>query len=473
MKKVAWILTIAILMTIVPVYGVQGDGEKMHKITFEEVEPLMLERNPTIQTINNTLEELINSRNSIKDADDDLNDAIDELNKAINGMNRAIDELDGSIKLLEGLIGNIPPLPGAGGGSGQYGGQGPIQMADGMLPGIVPGIDQILPYMTLQSLISVKGLYEMNLANLRQTRSSLRKQLDLLPNQELEIEKAILQVEMAQKSIIWGAQSLYLAYNSLERQREELMLNLKLLEDQLNIMEVQKKLGMITELDFGAVANQKEQLELGIELLENQIDNLKGELNLMLGQDFDVKLAVEGLPELDEKKVRKMDYKKDLERARRSSYSLRMQLYDYRIEENNLEWAEDSGSSDEERAAERNFENATINYNQEQKKLELAFHKLYQNVQDKYRAVKAEEKKLEFEKQRLDAVNLKYELGMASLMELNKSKADYNTQQSKVESAKQELLQAWLQYEWFLRGMNWDGGATSPSYYFMEGIHLR
>ena len=45
MKKVAWILTIAILMTIVPVYGVQGDGEKMHKITFEEVEPLMLERN--------------------------------------------------------------------------------------------------------------------------------------------------------------------------------------------------------------------------------------------------------------------------------------------------------------------------------------------------------------------------------------------------------------------------------------------
>jgi len=453
MKKVAWLLVIAIFITAVPVYAAENDGKGINKITFTDIESLMLERNPVIKTTENTLEELINSRNSIEDAEDDLDKAIDQLNAAIDAMNMAISNMDNSINALTGLIGQqMQLLPGNGEENGQH-----WQIGFGNSAGMPLDANVIISQAMLQSLISVRELYKSNVATLRENRNALRDQIERLPNQKLEIDKAILQLEMAKNSVIWGAQSLYFAYNSLERQKGDLLQNLKLLEDQLNIMELQKEMGMITDLDVRAVKLQKEQLERGIKLLENQIDGLKGELNLMLGQDFDAELVVGEIPELDGEELSQMNYEKDLDLAKRMNYSLRIQLCNYKIEGNNLEIAEDSGSSDERRTAERNFENATINYNQEQRKVELTFHKLYRNVLDKYDALKAEEKNLEYQRQRHDFLNLKYELGMASAMELNKSEVDYNAQLNKLESAKQDLLQAWTQYEWFIRGMSWEG----------------
>ena len=146
--------------------------------------------------------------------------------------------------------------------------------------------DQKLVIGTLAKTIGyVIGLYESNIATLKQNRSILEdqleefdKQIDKLPGQEMELDKAILQLEMANKGIIWGAQNLYLAYNSLQRQLDELVQQLELLDDQIDIMTIQEELGMVTSLDVIDIENQREQMILGIKILETQMDSLKGSL---------------------------------------------------------------------------------------------------------------------------------------------------------------------------------------------------
>ena len=453
MKKITWLLVFAILLMSVPAYAADGGSaeERIYKITFEQIEPLMMEKNPTIRTSNNTLETLINSRNSIEDAEEDLDDAIDDLGDAISAMNDAIDKMDDSIGILEGLIGGqIPTSPESELGNGQDSSEGFIG-TDGEMP-MPPGTDYI-PYATLQTLIGVRELYRANVATLRQNRNAMRDQLDQLPNQEWELDKAILQIEMANNSVVWGAQSLYFAYNALERQMDELVQNLELLDDQLRIMEMQQEMGRLTSLAVSAVRNQREQLVLGIETIENQLENLKGEFNLMLGQDFDTDLVIGDIPELAEGIISDMDYDEDVEIALKKNYSYKLQLYDYKIKDNSLEWAEDSGTSDEERAAELEFENAAINYEQARKRIRLNFHKLYQDVKDKFAALEAENKNLEHQQQKYDILNLQYDLGMISRMDWEQGKAEYNNQINKVETARQDLVQAWTQYEWFLRGL--------------------
>jgi len=445
-------LVFAIILMPVSVYadGANSGEEKIHAIKFEEIEPVIMERNPIIKANSNTLEGLINNRNSIEDVEEELSDTIDGLSAAINMMNDAINQIDASIKIMETLIGQqVPALPPTGAENGINGIPEAIQPADGLLPGT-----DYTPYATLQTLMAVKKLYEANVDTLRQNRKALRDQIVQLPNQKLELEKGILQVEMANKSIIWGAQNLYFAYGTLERQKDELERNLKLLDDQLYILEIQEDIGMVTSLDVSAVRNQREQLVLGIKTLENQIENVKGEFNLMLGQDFNTDLVIAEIPNLDESKVLEMDYEEDLETALKSSYSLKLQSYNYKIKDNSLEWAEDSGKSDEERAAELDFENAAINFEQEHKKIKLTFHKLYQNVKDKFSALEIENKNLEYQQQKYDVLNLKYDLGRVSKMEWEQGKAEYEAQMSKVETARQDLLQAWTQYNWFLRGLN-------------------
>ncbi len=87
----------------------------------------------------------------------------------------------------------------------------------------------------------------------------------------------------------------------MQRQRDELVQNLELLDDQIDIMTIQEELGMITSLDVIDIKNQRGQMELGIKTLETQMDNIKGELNLMLGQDFDRPLELEDTFTVDEK----------------------------------------------------------------------------------------------------------------------------------------------------------------------------
>ncbi|HZJ82300.1 MAG TPA: TolC family protein [Clostridia bacterium] len=492
MKKIKWVLVLFIILIAVPTYAANAkSGREIHKLKFEDIEALMTEQSPTIRINDNTRKNLIDARDAIedaiRDADDDredLEDAIDEIGKAINGLNQAVNRQEALINQL--LNGSLPEHENEDNGSGEApepedkdildnGSEETPKPGDEDMEGDDlddnPGKDsdegldignQELVVGTLAETIGyVIGLYESNIATLKQNRSILEdqleefdKQIDKLPGQEMELDKTILQLEMVNKSTILGGQNLYLAYNNLQRQRDELVQKLELLDDQIDIMTIQEELGMVTSLDIIDIQNQREQMELGIKTLETQMDNLKGELNLMLGQDFDISLELEDTFTVDEKILSSIDYEDDLKLAKRKSYAIKLKDYDYRIKDHNLEWTRDYGNSDERRAARRDFDNARIEFDHERKNVELVFHKAYEEVQNKINAFENENKNIEYQQKKYDILELKYELGMISEIEFKQGKVEYDSQKNKAETVQQDLFQVLLQYEALLEGIN-------------------
>ncbi len=461
MKKIKWILVLFAILIAMPTHADTLDlEENTNKIKFEDIERLILRQNPTIQINKNTEENLLDSIDAIRDArydERDLENAIDGLRNAVNGTNQAIAQQDILINNLKQMLTFENNMPGQ--GSNPIPGQNPNleQESD---PGQNPAPDS-----TYQSLIGaqiatleyIKVLYKSNLSTLEQNIDAMEKQVrefDKLPAKEMELDKAILQIEMGNKSIVWGAQNLYLAHSSLKRQRDELLQNLELLDNQINIMKLQEELGMITLLDLNGVINQRDQIILGITTLDIQISNLKRELNIMLGLSYYEDLNLEDTFIIDKTIISAINYEDDLKIATKNSYSIQIKKLDYDIQYNNMRWADRYGSSDEFRAARRSLESTEIAIDAEYKVVESTLIKAYQELQNKVAVLDNENKNLEYEGQKYDALKLKYELGMISKIELNQAESEYYSKYNKAKTAEQNLFQMFLQYQAFLRGMD-------------------
>lgn len=443
MKNNKWLLILLVTVMLMQTYTVNAKSKvERDKLKFEDIEGLLIRRNPTIRINRNTRKNLIDSKDAIRDTrrdKRDLKDAIAEIDKAIGGLNQIIKQQD---ILMGELMGSLIPITGD---------KDRNESQDFRYQ------DPIVYDALIQTIGYVQGLYKSNISTLEQNTDALKQQLkqfDKLPAQELELDKIILQLEIGDKGIVLGAQNMYLAYNSLKRQRDELMENLELLDNQMQIMILQQELGIITLLDIENMDNQREQLESTIGVLENQMDNIKREINLMLDINMDSPLYLEDNLIVDEKALLKMDYEDDLKLARRNSYSLWLKDYDYRIKDINFRWSKKYGNRDEIRAAERELENAAIELEQGYEDVELNFHKAYMEVKDKIEALEIENKNFEYQQKIYEILELKYDLGIVSEMELKQGKAEYNKSRKKVETEKQNLFQSWLQYETLIKGIS-------------------
>lgn len=457
MKNRNWILVLLIILIAMPTHaGKLVLKENQEILKLENIETLMMEQNPTIQINNNTKENLRASKHAIRDAMDDkrdLEDAVDSMNDAIDGIKKAIkaqDEMIGGLNEMAQIgsdldFGGVLPDLGI-----------PIDPEEGIYEGVT-GIYQGIIGSQIGTLQFVKALYQSNIASLEQNRDAMEEQLkefEKLPAQELELDKAILQIDMGGKSIIWGAKNLYLGHASLERQRKEMIQNLEILEVQIDIMKVQEELGMITSLDLVGVENQKDQMILGIKTMETQMDNLKRELNIMLGQDINKDIELEDTFIVDEETISKVNFEDDLSLAKENSYSMEVKEYDYEIKDILMKWENRHGSSNSYRSARRELENVETEIKEEEKNLELSFTKLYQDLENKIVALGNERQNLEYIQEKDDILELKYELGIISKVELKQGKSEYYNQTNLVKAAEQEAFQILLQYESLIEGMN-------------------
>lgn len=468
-KKFKWILVLAIILIVIQNYPSNvAYGKKIDNLKFKDIESLIMKNNPTIKINHNTKANLHDAIKDIGNAKLDkrkLENAIDGMDEGISGMNKAVSGQTMMINNLKGML--ATPKPDKKEMTPFTSGPEDINSKFGEIDGKFQEVDGDLTKQNLVNsalyttqigtLESVKILYDANIESLRQNRDSMKKQLkefDKLPIKEMELEKAILQIDMGNQSIIWGGQNLYLAYNSLKSKRDELGQNLQLLDNQINIMTLQEELGMITLLDLDGIKNQRQEIIFAIDSLQDQMDNLMGELNLILGEDFDRPLELEDSFKIDKNFIPKMNYKKDKQLAKNNSYSIKLKNYDYKIQYDNMLWENKNGSSDELRTAKRNADNAKLALDQEGKNVELIFSKAYQEIQSKVVELKNENNNLEYEQKKQYISQLKYELGMISKMEFEDAKSKYDSQNSKVKTIEQDLFQKSLQYKALLKGIN-------------------
>jgi len=262
------------------------DKDKLLKVEFSEIGPLVQLRNLTVEE----LEE------AIEDAEDlDLSD-----------FDKMIAKLDELKKSLEGMT---PALPGAGGGagSGDPGGDPGSGDPGGGEPSLPPisGID-------IAQNLGLIGLLDAQISALRQQRSAMK----------IDIEKLELQLDMTIDTITSAMEGMFISYNSLGRQLELLENQKELADSQLKVLKLQEELGLVTELTLEKTKNEIAGLTKSINDLTRARETIKEQFNLMLSYEFDKPLELGGVPRVVRPDVVRIDVEDDYEDAWEDSYEV-------------------------------------------------------------------------------------------------------------------------------------------------------
>jgi len=317
-------------------------------------------------------------------------------------------EIDSTIKELRNSIGTMTmQLDGANQAAKSYG-----DLAESL-----PNSDPQKQYYAMMS-----AAYGATAANLTAAITSLQMTLKTLESQTENIWKSYIQIEQTRDQTIQGVEKIYLGYFSLKQSRDELDSNIELLESKLKVAKLQESLGMTTSLSTLETENQIQEMRVTLQSLDKSLQNLIGNINIILGQDYDTELDLQTPPVITGSMLDAMNYNEDLKTVLDKSYDVRLaEEYD--------------------------------EVKQAKKEVTFAFYQVYQNVLDKQKALEMAEEKLGLEQKKYDQYSLMYSLGLTSKIEFDALTSSYLSQVRALEAAKLDLLQAYTDYEWMKKGL--------------------
>lgn len=232
-----------------------------------------------------------------------------------------------------------------------------------------------------------------------------------------------LQTEQGNYTIVWNMESMYITYNSLRYQIEEMEAKKPLLESQLKAAQLQSKLGMTTVAGVESVQSQLEELETGIEQLEVAQDAIRQTFNVNLAQDYDTEINIKEVPDVKTETITAIKPDTDYTEALKKSYTVR-------LNDNDI---------DKENDAKRNFEKS--------------FYNSYQMILDKQKALDLEKIKFSTAEKNFKASELKYKLGMLSKVQYQLEYSNYISKKMSLAKAEDSLFQAYRAYEWAKQGL--------------------
>lgn len=430
MKKIFAIFISLLMFISINTYAVESSNDEntdtiIKTIDFSSMEKNILEKNMTVKINKNTINSLSINYFNLREAEDDLEDGIEEMENLLSiyqaqsvNFNPVLDPADPDKEDLKDVYLNVNKI-----------------------------------------LTSLKGINDSNIATLQGNISSMEKQLESINRQQADMSRTIqkmqVQTEMVNKQMVWAGESLILVYDSINEQEKSIDNNLTMLEKQLKVLKIQEELGLISKMDIQNLQLKIEDLNYAKTTLHEQKENIKGQLNLLLGQPYDNPLEIEFAIKIDNKKLNSMDSEKDLLTAADSSYTLILQQHEVDSKITLLDRAKDDNGthSNEYTLAENDLENEQLKLDDAKRQFDLSFKKLYQEVKGKEKTLTLEKKKLEHEKDKQSIIDLRYELGLISGMEYDNSKAVYDNQLIKVETAESDLFKSYRKYEWMLKGI--------------------
>ena len=434
MKKTANMLAIILLLilTLSPlnVYASNKDNQEMLlNIKFEDIEEEILKRNPTVKMNENTLASLQATYDLLEDEAEDAEDALDDLDDE-SSLQKT---LEAQIQRLEQEKSNLSNV-------------------SGLYPELITFLES-----QYDSLI---GIYKSNLENLKATLSSSRRSLksqskmldERLEDMDDTIDKFIQQSRMTTMQLSWAAENLYITYNILELQESELKNNLELLEQQVEITMIRESLGLASMVDVITSKLSLLEIENSQTALKTQKETIRGELNLLLGQDFDTELFIGSVPILSKTDFKNIDYEADLKIALKKNYSIILQILERKTKDTALERAEKNSSLSDE-AAEFDYENEEIKLDDIRKQVALSFYKVYEELLSKKQAHELEEAKFALAEVMKEQAELKHELGVLSDIGKRTELSNYNSKWIKKFISDYELTLAYRKYEWMKRGL--------------------
>jgi len=181
----------------------------------------------------------------------------------------------------------------------------------------------------------------------------------------------------------------------------------------------------------------------GIAAMENEMENLKSQINIMLGREFDAPIQISALPEADREFLDSRDNERDLRAARGANATLNVARID--MDEQSQLWGEPARR--QEAIARNNYEGEVRALSQRQAALVRA-------IGDRLTSLELTEEQLEILQQTYEETQRRFGRGLVSRNDLEQARSEISLQEIRVAGAEAELFGAIRRYEWFVRGLN-------------------
>ncbi len=179
-------------------------------------------------------------------------------------------------------------------------------------------------------------------------------------------------------------------------------------------MKLKLSLGMATQANSDELQVNLENAKIGVDTLTRTMSDLKGSLNLALGQDYDNDLTLASLPGPDWEKIHNLNYDRDLEDAKDNNYKLKLLNVDYDNKDNAYDRAD---TSSEEDKADLERDNLKVQINDLERKIEFAFDQVSKNLLAKEDAYEVALGNYQLSTTNWNFIKIKYDLGMISSLD--------------------------------------------------------
>ena len=290
--------------------------------------------------------------------------------------------------------------------------------------------------------------------SLQDQYDTLRKTFDDIKDGKLQQDNADLvrQLRDAENQLLMAGQTLYINLLGLEDQSAALTRQAAALDRTIEEVKLRYELGQVSAMTLQQTEAGKAQAESGRAKLDAGIEQLRRQLNAMIGEELTAPLTLHALPEVTAEQLSAMDVEKDLEKAKAVSYDLyaaRLTLDD--ADEEYKDQARDLGYNEDNYeyiAVKHRWQAAQYTYNAAVQSFELSFRSLYDSVQSYASALNAARVSLECERSDLAAAQLKYEQGTISENALHTAEDELYTAQDTVSGAERDLFTAYNNYRW-------------------------
>ena len=290
--------------------------------------------------------------------------------------------------------------------------------------------------------------------SLQDQYDTLRKTFDDIKEGKLQQDNADLvrQLRDAENQLLMAGQTLYINLLGLEDRSAALTRQAAALDRTIEEVKLRYELGQVSAMTLQQTEAGKAQAESGRAKLDAGIEQLRRQLNAMIGEELTAPLTLHALPEVTAEQLSAMDVEKDLEKAKAVSYDLyaaKLTLDD--ADEEYKDKARDLGYNEDNYeyiAVKHRWQAAQYTYNAAVQSFELSFRSLYDSVQSYASALNAARVSLECERSDLAAAQLKYEQGTISENALHTAEDDLYTAQDTVSGAERDLFTAYNNYRW-------------------------
>lgn len=259
-----------------------------------------------------------------------------------------------------------------------------------------------------------------------------------------EKEKLQIQWEQTVESVVNGAQTLFLTWHSLERQRTLLQRTQASLERTLETAEKSYELGLISQLQLEQAQSSCAQVEEQRKSLSQSQNSVLQQLNLLLGRDYDEALTLKDLPNTQEGFLSQRDAEADLQESLENNFTLR-------LSQNALDQFDDIGDSE---ALKKQKEAAQLQVQQDERQVHYDFAAAQQSITAAELAIQTAQESLRYQQLALQAAANQYRLGVISYDDYLAAEDSCASASVTVQEKYAELLVAQQSYLHLVNGLS-------------------